>query len=130
MKYNEIQKEDLIRSSFPCLTMKDLRDFIDKNKDLPDDTKVLTERVEDRYFGPKGIPVLLVKGEHYLAIENRNKEMEEEIARRERGEESEYKLIDNPEEYITRDFESVKEQFFHSWCITKDESFIYIYNHY
>jgi hypothetical protein len=56
--------------------------------------------------------------------------MEEEIARRERGEESEYKLMDNPEEFITKDFESVKEQFFPSWCITKDESFIYIYNHY
>ena len=43
-------KEELIEADFHCLTMKDLREFVNKNSQIKDNTKVLIERVEDSYF--------------------------------------------------------------------------------
>ena len=36
------------------LKMSDLRDFVNKNPQIPGDTMVVVERVEDRYFENQG----------------------------------------------------------------------------
>lgn len=36
------------------MTMRDIREFVSRNPDLPDDTGVVIHRVEDRYFNDHG----------------------------------------------------------------------------
>lgn len=137
IKVNVIEREDLKARKMDGLTMKDLRKFVESNKDLPDDTKVLVERITDYYFEGKelngfksnGWKVLLVNGEIYYNTLEMNKRMEEEKLRRDKGE-IHYPLIEDPDDYITEITDSFKDQFFRAWCITKDDDFIYIHNHY
>lgn len=92
------------------LTMKDLRKFIKENEHLSDDMPILCERVTDIHFksenGRTGWHTYKVEGFGYQMAIEQNKEIQ-------KGE-----------------LESFKEEFFQSWCITKDENSILIYNHY
>lgn len=135
---NVVSKEELKTSKSDGLTMEDLRRFVESNKNLEGATKVLCQRVDDVYFegiefkGSKtqGWKVLLVEGENFNSVKTLNNKMEEEILRREKGEEPHFDKIEDPETYKMELTDDLKEQFFPSWCITKDESFIYIHNHY
>ena len=134
-------KQELLNKTNYSLRMKDLREFVENNKELLDDAPCVVERVEDRYFkgidwhdGRKitGWDVLLKKGYHYHSSLEWNEKMQEEIDRRERGEEAEYDRIENPLEHIfgEKELEEMKEQFYQPHCITTDKEVVYIYSHY
>jgi hypothetical protein len=132
-------KEDFLnkRSEF---TMKSLRRFVEKNKDMSDDAPILIERVEDRYFEgrelkdgnkSKGWDVLKVEGYHYYSNIQWNEKMEEEIERIKNGEEREYNMEDPSKMIFDDEFiEASLEQFYQGHCISTDKEIIYIYSHY
>ena len=119
--------------------MESLRRFVKENEDLVDDTPILIERVTDNYFQKRdfndneisGWDVLKVEGYHYHSSLEWNEKMQEEIERRERGEEPEYGM-ENPSEFIFGEekLEEMKEQFYIGEGITTDKEIIYIYSHY
>ena len=101
-------KEELLDKTNHSLRMKDLRKFVEANKDLDDDAPCVVERVEDSYFQERlwhdgttigGWDVLKVEGYHYYNSLEWNKRMQEEADRRQAGEESEYGM-DNPLDHI------------------------------
>ena len=131
-------KEDLLNKKLH-FTMESLRRFVKENEDLGDDTPILIERVTDNYFEKRdfndneisGWDVLKVEGYHYHSSLAWNEKMQEEIERRERGEEPEYEM-ENPSEFIfaEKQLEEMKEQFYIGEGITTDKEIIYIYSHY
>ena len=131
-------KEDLLNKKLH-FTMKDLRRFVKENDFLTDDSPILVERVTDSYFQERewngnvigGWDVLKVEGYHYHSSLEWNEKMQEEIERRERGEEPEYEM-ENPSEFIFGEekLEEMKEQFYIGEGITTDKEVIYIYSHY
>jgi hypothetical protein len=80
------------------LTVGGLKESIE-SYNIPDDAKVVIQRVEDYYY-ERSWGVMLKEGESYNNVISFNKKMKEEIARRERGEEPEYDKIDDPRKYI------------------------------
>ena len=131
-------KEELLSKKLH-FTMESLRRFVKENEDLGDDTPILIERVTDNYFEKRdfndneisGWDVLKVEGYHYHSSLAWNEKMQEEIERRERGEEPEYEM-ENPSECIfaEKQLEEMKEQFYIGEGITTDKEIIYIYSHY
>ena len=115
------------------LTVGQLREFLENNKNIPDDAKVLVQRVEDVYYEKHGWGVVLKEGEHYHSHLEMNKNMREEIERRARGEEPHY-AIDDPNEAIMsdEDLEMIKEQYHPAWCCVKykEDKHLYIDLHY
>jgi hypothetical protein len=65
-------------------------------------------------------------------MEKLNKNMDEELIRREKGKKQQYPKIENPLSHKVEMTDELKEQFFPSWCITKEEdnSAVLICNHY
>ena len=127
MKY--YKRQDLINNKSHGLTMKELREFINKNPQIKDNTKVLIERIEDKYFERNGWQTLLVKGEKYYNAEEFNKKMLQEIKDRKQGK-GEYQKELNPKKAIKILNDDLKDKFFPAWCILKDKDFVYIFNHY
>ena len=131
-------KEDLLNKKLH-FTMESLRRFVKENEELSDDVPVVIERVTDNYFEGRelngvqigGWDVLKVEGYHYHSSLEWNEKMQEEIERRERGEEPEYEM-ENPSECIFGEekLEEMKEQFYIGEGITTDKEVIYIYSHY
>ena len=131
-------KEDLLNKKLH-FTMESLRRFVKENEELSDDVPVVIERVTDNYFEGRefngstvnGWDVLKVEGYHYHSSLEWNEKMQEEIERRERGEEPEYEM-ENPSEFIFGEekLEEMKEQFYIGEGITTDKEIIYIYSHY
>lgn len=131
-------KEELLNKKLH-FTMESLRRFVKENGDLSDDVPVVIERVTDNYFEGRefngstisGWDVLKVEGYHYHSSLAWNEKMQEEIERRERGEEPEYEM-ENPSEFIFGEekLEEMKEQFYIGEGITTDKEVIYIYSHY
>jgi len=111
-------KEDLLNKTNLSLTMKQLREFVNKNTDIKDDAPVLIERVEDSYFEGvefngvefEGWDVLKVEGVQYHSQLYMNNKMTD---------------IMNEQE-----METFKEEFYIPNCITTDKEIIYIYSHY
>lgn len=128
----KIKKKELLDSKYQGLKMKDLRRFVENNLDITDETPVLCQRIEDYYFDEGSWSVYLVEGEWWYSMERLNKNMDKEIVRRKNGEEEQYPKIKNPLKHKVKMNDSLKEQFFQSWCITKenDNSTVLIYNHY
>lgn len=129
-------KEELLSKQNLSLTMKQLREFVNKNTDIKDEAPVLIERVEDVYFEgvgfkSEGWDLLKVKGFQYHSQLCMNNNMQEEINRRERGEEPEYDMED-PSVYILPENElgELLEEFYIPYCITTDKEIVYIYSHY
>lgn len=115
------------------LKMSDLRDFVNKNPQIPGDTMVVVERVEDKYFENQGWHVYNHPGWFYNSYLSFNNSMDEENERRKRGEIPEFEAIENPLEnkFTEDDLEESKEQFFRAWDISNlDNKLILIYNHY
>lgn len=137
---NIITREELLSKTHHRLTMGALRKFVLNNPDILDTAPVMCERIEDSYFNPRewaggkseGWRVLLEEGENYHSMKKLNQNMEEEIIRREKGEELQYPKIQNPEEYKVELTDDLKDQYFESWCISKskDNRIVYICNHY
>ena len=129
-------KEELLSRTGHSLRMKDLREFVEKNKEILDDAPVIVERVEDRYFQGRdwneGWDVLKVEGYHYHSSMEWNKKIQKEIDRRAVGGEPEYDRLENPLEAIfgEKELEKMKEQFYQPHCITTDKEIVYIYSHY
>jgi len=131
-------KEELLNKKLH-FTMESLRRFVKENDDLSDGTPVIIERVTNDYFEKRdfngneitGWDVLKVEGYHYHSSLEWNEKMQEEIERRERGEEPEYGM-DNPSEFIfaEKQLEEMKEQFYIGEGITTCKEVIYIYSHY
>lgn len=145
---NKYTREELITAKFQGLTMGDLAEFVYKNPQIPRDAKVLVERVEDVYFNgvdtsgissgngilpegstTEGWKVLPVKGYEYNMAKEFNEKMIVEIELRKEGK-GEYSKDLIPESAIVELTDDLKEQFFPAWCISKDEDFVYIFNHY
>lgn len=138
-------KEELLNKTNHSLTMKDLREFVENNKDLDDNAPVVVERVLDLYFegsewnGKKidGWSVLKVEGYQYHNSLEWNEKMRKEIELRKVGK-GEYEERLNPEEafFGEKELEEMKEQFYQPHCITTEardepsERIVYIYSHY
>lgn len=103
-------KENLLKDTSNTLRMKDLRRFVEANKEMSDETPCVIERVEDKYFENNGWDVLLKEGEHYHRAVDYNK-TERQI-------------------FAEKELEELKEQFYQPHCITTDKEIIYIYSHY
>jgi len=133
----EITKEEMLNysSKWHYCTVGDLKKHIEKFN-IPDTAPVVVQRVEDVYYEKHGWSVYLKEGECYHNTVNMNENMREEIARRERGEEPEYSLIDDPSKYIVEDEESLnelKDQYRPVWCAVyykDDENILFLDLHY
>lgn len=133
-------KEELLNKTNHSLRMKDLRKFVENNKDILDNAPCVVERVEDSYFKERpwhdgstigGWDVLKVEGYHYHSSLVWNEKMRKEIEIRKVGE-GEYGDDLNPLEAIfgEKELEEMKEQFYQPHCITTDKEIVYIYSHY
>jgi len=71
MKIKEITKEELINQYQDYLTVGDLKNFLNKHN-LPDNAKVVVQRVEDIYYEKHNWGVYLKEGEHTLKDEQGN----------------------------------------------------------
>ena len=153
-KPNEMSLEYL--KKYDGLTVGRLRKFLNDNN-LPDDAKVLVQRVEDSYYegsdisgmggcretedgiyppGSKaaGWKVILKKGEFYHDRLEFNKKMLDEIERRNKGEKPHYSMED-PALYISteEELESMKEQYSPAWSYVRykdDQNNLYLDLHY
>lgn len=67
----EITKEELINNHQHYLTVGELKAFLSKHN-LPDDAKVLVQRVEDVYYEKHNWGVYLKEGEHTLKDQQGN----------------------------------------------------------
>jgi len=132
-------KEELLNKTAQSMTMKELRKFVEENKNLDDNAPCLVQRVEDSYFRPRefnsqiiqGWDVLRVKGEHYYNALNWNTKMQKEIEFRKKGIYDYPNLKESLDLISTEEeLESYKEQFYQPHCITTDKEIIYIYSHY
>lgn len=146
----KITKEDLVTKYQDYLTVGDLREILYK---IPVDTKVVVQRVKDKYYDgidisgirgcletPDGIypagskstgwGVFLKKGEVYYNAEERNKEMQDEIDRRSKGEEPEYPSIKDPKDYMVDLTEEFMEQYTPAFCCFYNDDVLFINLHY
>jgi hypothetical protein len=116
------------------LTVGDLKKSIE-DYNIPDESKVVVQRIEDVYYNKHGWGSMLKEGEQYCNATHMNENMREEIARRERGEEPHYPGIENPSEYICEDeniLKELKDQYHPAWCVAgyEDKDFLFIDLHY
>lgn len=125
--------DDLI-SRTDVLTVGKLKEFIKKHN-LQDDAVVLIERVEDVYYEKYGWGVYLKEGFEYNNVIRGNKDIQNEIDRRERGEQAKYPRMKNPALHIINDeniLNSFKNQYTTAHCATfyNDENHLFINLHY
>lgn len=112
-------------------TLGDIKRFIKENENLSDDTTVVVQRIEDKYFRNGGWRTYLVEGESYHNALRFNNEMREEMERIKLNQEREYPDIKNHSEYLIEIADNLKDQFYYPNCITKDKNnTILIYGHY
>ena len=129
-------KEEILEgpTKYMYCTVGDLKKHIEKYK-IPDDSPVVVQRIEDVYYDKHNWGSYLKKGEHYWNVINTNKNMQEEISRRARGEEPQYSMKD-PSECINSDpdfLESMMEQYHPIWCAVyykDDENILFLDLHY
>jgi hypothetical protein len=113
------------------MSVGDLKKFLAENPDIPDNAKVLVQRVEDVYYEKHSWGVVLKKGHHYYMEEEHNKKMQREVERRASGKEPHYSIEDPSKAIIELD-ESAMEQYHPAWCCLKyeDDNNLYIDLHY
>lgn len=71
MEIKEITKDDLSTRYRGYMTIGDLKEFLNKHN-LPDNGKILVQRVEDRYYENHNWGVYLKDGEHTFKDEHGN----------------------------------------------------------
>lgn len=120
-----------------ALSMKDLRKFVEMNPQIEDNTPVLIERVEDRYFEKNGWEVFKNEGFHYKQALKYNEDISKgkEVLLRGNSdeiEELEYEsqFIEQAELWSDEILDSVKEQFYSGHCIVDNDGLVLIYSHY
>lgn len=109
-------------------TVGDLRKFLEKNN-LPDDAKVLVQRIEDRYFDNHNWGTINKEGEQYNDAIQYNKEIDEGKYE----DKEQYPLIKFPLiKFSEEDLESFKERYIVAWCPVKfkDDDNLYLDCHY
>lgn len=113
------------------LTIGKLRKFLEEHPELPDDSLVLTQRVEDVYYEKHGWGVVLKEGDHYHMVKTHNIRMEEEMRRRKNGEHPKYDL-DDPSQHIQELTDDLKDQYHPVFCCMKykDDDNLYLDLHY
>jgi hypothetical protein len=125
-----LSKEDLAGYS-NNLTVGDLKKFIEKHN-LPDDAKVMIQRVEDKYFEKNDWGVYLKEGYWYHTASQLNENMKAEAQRRELGMEPEYSVKDPWSQVVEID-DTLKEQYHPAWgCVRygDDTDLLFIDLHY
>lgn len=127
---NILEKEKL--KSYTGLTVGALKRFIEEFN-IPDNAPVVMQRIEDVYFEQNNWGVYLKEGENFYNIKAFNKEMEDEISRREKGEEYEYPGINDPLKLIQETSDEDKTQYIPMWsCVhyKDDADVLFIDAHY
>jgi hypothetical protein len=128
---NVLTKDQMDKhEGIPYLTVGEIKKFI-KDHDLPDNSKVLIERVEDFYYDENNWSVYPKNGYLYYSHDSTNKRMREEIERRANGEEPEYEM-ENPEDYIYESDDLDKSQYTPAFCCVKfeEDDILFINLHY
>lgn len=128
----KISKKDLKKRYKDFMTVGDLKKFIEKYQ-VPDDAKVLIQRVEDVYYDKHHWGVYLKKDHHYYSTLYLNKIMKAEIKRRKAGKKPKYSIKD-PSMAIRKPTDDDKTQYHPAWsCVGyKDDikDFLFIDLHY
>ena len=96
------------------LTVKQLRDYLN-NCDLPDDTKVFTQRLEDRYIEKHGWTPLLKEGEHYYNAKKWN----EYVDNYDNLPEDDQLDVKPVKKHTEEELNKLKEQYIMIWAITQ-----------
>ena len=125
-----LSKEDLLGYSH-SLTVGDLKKFIEE-QGIPDDAKVMIQRVEDKYFENNDWGVYLKEGYWYHTASELNENMKAEALRRELGMEPEYAITDPLSQVVEID-DTLKEQYHPAWgCVRygDDTDLLFIDLHY
>lgn len=109
-------------------TVGALKAFIQENN-IPDDAKILVERIEDMYYEKNNWVAIRKKGEHYNYSQREN----EKITSGEYADKEEYpNLKKQPDLYTERELEDSKNQYNPVWCPVKypDDNNLYLDCHY
>ena len=110
--------------------MDKLREFVHRNPHLSGDTKVLVERVEDRYFEKHSWSVFKVDNEITYQCEVDNERIENDL------ENMRKEYPNAPEEFFTKIPEEIieesKSQFHPAWHIgtNNENDLVFIHMHY
>lgn len=98
------------------LTVGRLLEFIKENS-IPNDAIIVTQRIEDVYYEKHGWGVYMKEGDGYHSAITMNRNMNEEIDRRIKGEEPNYSM-ENPADYLMSEseMENLKDQYHPVWC--------------
>jgi len=127
---NQISEEKLKNGFEFYLTVGKLKQFIEDNN-LPDDAKVMIQRVEDKYYDNHNWGSYLKKGEHYHYALQHNKDIENgKYLNKE-----EYPNIneDNLIPYTEEELKGSMEQYHPAFCCVyykDDEDLLFIDLHY
>lgn len=129
----EIDKEDLESYRTSYLTVGKLRRIL-SDPEIKDDALVMIERVEDVYYEKHNWGLYLKDSYLWNIITEKNKELQDEIDRRKKGEMPRFTSIKDPAKYITDDAERANYQDqYHpafSACMFNDEKELFIKLHY
>lgn len=125
----ELSKEDVTKLKHH-LTVGDLKKFLSKNN-LPDDAKVLIERVEDVYYDEHHWGVYLKDGEHYHNALQYNADVDsgKYLDKEEYPNITEENLV----KYTEEDLHKMKVQYHPAWaCVgySDDKDILFIDLHY
>lgn len=127
----KLTKDEIVNSFSHSLTVGDLKKFIEENN-IPDNAKVMVQRVHDHYFENNNWGVYLKEGYWYNSAEKTNDNMLEEIERRNNGLEPEYD-IEDPKSMMFEMNDDLKEQYYPAWSCVRygdDQDLLFIDSHY
>lgn len=131
-KINKISKKELLTRYRDFMTVGSLKKFIEEHK-VPDNARVMIQRVEDVYYEKHGWGVLLKEGECWWNCKIFNDKMKKEIKlRKSKKHKTQYSKIKDPKKYIAQLTDDMKEQYHPAWsCVGyKDKDFLFIDLHY
>jgi len=130
VKIKEITKEELLNEYNDYLTVGDIKNFLLKHK-LPDDAKVVIQRVEDKYYDDHNWGVYLKKGYHTSTDIEWNENINGKFL-----DEEKYPKLKNKKlsEYTTEELKETMEQYTPAFQCAKykddDNDVLFINLHY
>lgn len=129
----KIDKEDLESYRTSYLTVGELRRIL-SDPEIKDDALVMIERVDDVYYEKCNWGVYFKDSYLWNAILKKNKELQDEIERRKRGESPKFSSIEDPVKYIVDESEinNYQDQYHPAFSafMFKDEKELFIKLHY
>ncbi len=113
------------------LTVGDLRNFLDKNRDLSNDAIVISQRVEDYYYTENNWGVYKVGGEHYY----QSLKWHEDIDCGKYLDKEQYPNFkeENNVKFTDEDLEEFKDQYSPVWCCVRrknEDDILFLNLHY